>query len=129
MNVYVLFGSSLILCIAALILKELKSGVVPIISSIFCIIMCAQAILTIIPVISYIKSLGNNWETLGEYIPYMMKAVGISFVGNLATDLCKECGLNSAILGIEMAIKCMLLSLALPLMITITQTITQMINS
>ena len=58
----------------------------------------------------------------------MMKAVGISFIGTLATDLCKEYGLSSAVFGIELAIKGMLLSLSLPMMILITQTITQMIS-
>ena len=129
MNIYIIFASSLILCVSTFILKELKSTIVPALSSIFCVIMCVQAIITITPVISYLKSLGNNWKTLGEYIPYMLKGVGISFIGSLATDLCKECGLNSAIFGIGMAVKSMLLSLALPLMITITQTISQMINS
>jgi len=128
MNIYILFASVLILCVGALILKELKSSLIPVISSIFCVILCVQAVITVIPVISYLKSLENNWRILGEYVPYMMKAVGISFIGTLATELCKECGLSSAVFGIDLTLKAMLLSLALPMMITITETITQMIS-
>ena len=129
MNVYILFGSCLILCISAFILKELRSALIPVISSIFCVILCVQAVITILPILTYLKSLGKNWITLGEYIPYVMKALGISFVGTLASDLCKEAGMNSAVFGVDLTVKGMLLSLALPLIIQVSETITKMIVS
>ena len=129
MNVYLLFGSCLILCVAAVIMRELKSSLLPIVSSVFCVVLCVQAVFTIMPVINYLKSLGNNWAVLSSYVPYVMKALGISFVGTLASDLCKESGMNSAVFGVDLIVKGMLLSLALPLMIQVCETVTQMIES
>ncbi len=128
MNVYILFGSCLVLCVSAVILREFKSSLLPVISSLFCTIMCVQATLTIVPVLSYLRSLGNNWVILGDYIPYVMKALGISFIGTLASDLCKESGMSGAVFGVDLSVKAMLLSLALPLMIEVSNTITDMIK-
>lgn len=128
MNIYLLFGSCLILCVAAVILRELSSTLIPVISSIFCVIMCIQAVLTIMPVLSYLKSMGNNWAVLSDYIPYIMKALGISFVGTLASDLCKESGMSGAVFGVDLTVKGMLLSLALPLMVQVSETITMMMD-
>lgn len=116
------------MCVCAMILREFKSGLLPVISSLFCTIMCVQAILTIIPVLKYFDSLGSKWSVLGAYLPYIMKALGISFIGTLASDLCKESGISGALLGIDLSIKGLHLSLALPLMIEISETITDMIS-
>ena len=128
MNVYLLFGSCLVISIGAVVLRELKSSLLPVISSIFCTVMCVQAVLTILPVLNYLKTLGQNWAVLSDYVPYVMKAFGISFVGTLASDMCKESGMSGAVFGVDLAVKGMLLSLALPLMIQITETISAMIN-
>ena len=128
MNVYIVMGTTMLLCVSALILKELKSTITPIISAIFCVIICIQAISVLIPILNYLKTLGSNWKILADYMPYLMKAAGISFIGTLCCDLCAECSMHSAVFGISFSTRCMLLSLSLPLISDITAAIGQMME-
>ena len=53
---------------------------------------------------------------LGEAIGVMIKALGISLIGKLGADICKECGEGGLAQGIEVVAGVVIFSLSVPIL-------------
>ncbi len=115
MKIGVLFGLSLLVSAGAFILKELKCSLSPLLSFFFCVVTVSEALILLNPVLIGIKALGNEWENIGNYLPYLFKGAGISLVSGVSSDLCREADLTSASKGVDFLGRCALISLAFPL--------------
>lgn len=68
------------------------------------------------------KILGDGFEREGEI---MIKALGISFITKICSDICKDAGEGSLASGVETVGKLSLVGLALPLISSITEYVSE----
>jgi len=58
-----------------------------------------------------------------EWFALICKAIGIAWLTQLGTDLCKDCGENAIASAVELCGKIFLAVLSLPLFVTLSQTV------
>lgn len=66
------------------------------------------------PLIEKITGLAGGGELLGLCLPVMLKAVGLTIIGQLAAHVCKDAGESALAFGVELATKAAVLAAAMP---------------
>lgn len=66
------------------------------------------------PVFTYFKNIAGD-RISSEYTTILLKALGIGYITQISSDLCRDCGENSIAFGIESVGKTEIIILALPL--------------
>lgn len=77
--------------------------------------MCGVAISLIGPIVAYIDLLLEG-AALGEYGPYILKALGIAFLTQICADICRDCGEGSVASGVEIVGKMEIVLLCIPML-------------
>lgn len=80
-----------------------------------CVVVTLLVLSYIQPVISAVESLFDRAGVNSAYPKILFKALGICYVTQFATDICKDSGENAIATQLELAGKVALLLLALPL--------------
>ena len=99
---------------AALVVKQWKSDVLPLIRVASVVLFGIAAIRAASPLVTYLSSLLRQ----GGAAPYgtvLFKALGIALLTQFCAEICRECGENAAAGGIELTGKIEILLLCLPL--------------
>lgn len=112
---------SLCLCglFAVLLLRQVKNEYAVFASLFINISLMASAVLFLKPVFDYIKGLENIGFENSFYIPLMFKCASVALLCTIASEICKDAGENSMGLKIELAGKCTIISMSLPLVKTV----------
>lgn len=95
-------------------LKLQKSGVADVITYTVCLFLIGIGISYLIPIVSYFKELLSN-NTLASYMQIMLKALGIAFAAQMASDLCKDAGHAAIAANVEWIGKAEIMIVSLPL--------------
>ena len=87
-------------------------------------IVCTIIIFTLISkdlkgIVDRLTSISNEISVLLPYIKIMLKILGISMIGQLLSDLCRDNGENTLAIQTELSAKIIILVTALPLFTTI----------
>ncbi len=112
---------SLCLCglFAVLLLRQVKNEYAIFASLFINISLTTCAVLFLKPVFDYIKDLEYQGFESSGYIPLMFKCACVALICTVASEICKDAGENSMGVKIELAGKCTLLSMSLPLVKTV----------
>ena len=113
-DVFEVFGVSVICAISALLLKRAKSDIAfgVVVAAMLCIFFFLLN--SFDPILSSIIDLISLGEA-SEYAEPMLKALGIAFITQIASEICSECGEKSIGNGVEFAGKIEILLLCIPL--------------
>lgn len=84
-------------------------------------------ILYISPVTETIYMLYEKSAADNEYLTILFKALGICYITQFTSDICRDCGENTLAVQAELAGKIALMVLALPLFGTLSEIITDLI--
>lgn len=100
--------------------------------SVYIKLAAGAAVLSI--VIIYISPITETIYTLYEkagadkqYLTILFKALGICYISQFASDICKDCGETTLAVQAELAGKIALMLLALPLFSTLSEIITNLL--
>ncbi len=74
-------------------------------------------------VIGVVRQLGSYIMLDNEYLTVLFKLAGISYVGEFAASICLECGHKTLANQIEIASKVIILTMTLPVLLTLITTI------
>ena len=85
------------------------------------LIIMSIAVVLFIPVYEYLKNIFSA-SMPTEYMKIIVKALGIAFISQIASSICKDCGENNIAMGIETVCKIEMLILTIPLIDTVIQT-------
>lgn len=112
---------SVCLCglLAVLILKQVKNEYAIYASLFINISLMTCAVLFLKPVFEYIKDLENIGFENSVYIPLMFKCASVALLCTVSSEICRDAGENSMGLKIELAGKCTIISMCLPLVRTV----------
>jgi stage III sporulation protein AD len=100
--------------VAAVILRQWKSDLVPLIRLAITLIVGSAVLSALSPLLSLIGELGK----LGgaeEYVTILLKALGVAVLTHICGEICRSCGENAAAAGVELGGKAEILLLSLPL--------------
>ncbi|MBQ8868524.1 MAG: stage III sporulation protein AD [Oscillospiraceae bacterium] len=117
---------ALLAALLAVVLKQYKPEYAVVITVITAAIVLIGIISMIVPIISEIRKMMDGAAIDYEYITVLIKAVGICYITQFASDVCKDAGQISISNKIELAGKVALCLSALPLyrdLLSLTQTI------
>ncbi|MDE6087457.1 MAG: hypothetical protein K2G25_03640 [Oscillospiraceae bacterium] len=116
-------------CILILILKQYHKAQGVLLS----IAMCSMVLLAILPEVRQIFETAENIYSQSSlhlsYFTVLCKAVGISYLTQLGIDICKDCGEQALSTVVELCGRVFLILLALPLFVTLAQTVLELMNT
>ncbi len=96
------------------------------------IAVCAAVLMTVLPQAERILQTAENIYLQSrleqEYFQILCKAVGISWLTQLAGDLCRDCGETAIASAAELCGRILLTLLALPLFLTLAETVLEMMQ-
>ena len=117
----------IIACVLILVLKQYQKAYGMLLS----IAVCVMVLLLLLPQVQrilqtaeyiYLQSgLDNSYFTL------LCKAVGISYLTQLGTDICKDCGESAIGTSVELCGRIVLVVLSLPLFLTLSEMILEIL--
>ena len=120
--------SIIIICaILALILKAHKaeySLFISILAGAFLIIFVGEKLMSSV---SFLRSKFEEAQINGEYFSVALKALGIAYLSGFIADLCRDAGQTALASKAEIAGKCAIFLLCVPLSVTLLGTILEFI--
>jgi len=115
MEILGIVGIAILTVVLSFIFKELKQEYAIFIMIIGSIIITIWGLVRIYPVINYIQEL-TSVGNLSEYFTIILKSLGISFIVQIASDICKDFGQTSLAGKVEFAGKAAILIIVLPVL-------------
>lgn len=112
-GIYSFLGVAVCLACMGAVLKQLKPAAFPF-YAVACTLVCGGYLISVLsPVTAYIKQL-TEATALPSFFSLLFKAVGVSLLCSLASEICKGCGETGLASGVESAGKAVILLLSLP---------------
>ena len=100
---------------AAVVLKQWKSDLLPLLRLGMILSVSFLLISAAAPLVNTLRELGST-TGIAEGTEVLCKALGIAILTQCCSNICNECGENSAATGVELAGKLEILLLCLPLL-------------
>ena len=110
-----IFGIGLLVVVLSFIFKELKKEYSVLLMIVGGIIITLWGLAKISPVVDYIRELTDS-SNISEYFSVILKILGISFIVQIGSDICRDFGETSIASKIEFAGKAAILVTVLPVL-------------
>ena len=110
-----IIGAAVLVAVLAFIFKELKKEYASIILIAGGIFITLWSLAYIFPVINYLRELTGSSE-ISEYFNIILKVLGISFLVQVGSDICRDLGEESIASKVEFAGKAVILVIVLPVL-------------
>ena len=127
MDILTILSIIIICAILALILKAHKaeySLFISILAGAFLIIFVGEKLMSSV---SFLRSKFEEAQINGEYFSIALKALGIAYLSGFIADLCRDAGQTALASKAEIAGKCAIFLLCVPLSVTLLGTILEFI--
>jgi len=110
-----IIGAAVLVAVLAFIFKELKKEYASIILIAGGIFVTLWSLAQVFPVINYLRELTGSSE-ISEYFNIILKVLGISFLVQVGSDICRDLGEESIASKVEFAGKAVILVIVLPVL-------------
>ncbi len=106
------------LCAAVLgtLVKKSNREYALLLAALTAVLILAWAVESAAPLVEQIMDLAGGGELGGLCLSVMLKAVGLTVLGQLAAQLCKDAGEAALAYGVELAAKIAVLAVAMPVL-------------
>lgn len=111
-------GIGVITAVAALIVKQFRGEMALPVRLSGSIVILGVVLGLMVPVYVYLDQLTSGFR-LGEYGGVLLKALGIALMTHIGAELCRDCGESGVASCVELAGKCEILLLSLPLIASV----------
>ena len=81
-----------------------------------------------VPLVESLRELAGGDSLGGRCMEAMLRAVGLTLIGQLAGQLCKDAGEAALAYGVELAVKVAVLTVCLPVLAALMETVGEIIN-
>ncbi|MDO5424467.1 MAG: SpoIIIAC/SpoIIIAD family protein [Eubacteriales bacterium] len=109
--------------LTALLLKEVKPGFPVLISMVTCTLIFYYAVSKLSYVADTVASLQQFIELKDSYLKILLKMVGITYIADFSSSLCKDAGYSAVAGQIEFFGKISVLALSTPVLMALLETI------
>jgi len=128
MNIGIIAGVAVIAAIIAVLIKQYKPEYAMIVSLGAGIILLGYCVINAIPVINDLHKILSETGAASQYTAALLKAIGICYITQMATEACIDSGENSLASKAEIGGRIALLIVALPLISDIAQMAISFLN-
>ena len=108
-------GVAIVGVCAYAVLTHMKSGISFAPKLVITVLIAASAIILLEPFPKKIYELAAIGEVEGEYVSILLRGVGITLLGQITSDICRDCGDSTSANGVELIAKLEIVLLCLPL--------------
>ncbi len=105
---------ALICTVAGMLIKQLRGDFSAAVKIAGSVMICGTLTVIAGPVMSEISTVFSE-SGVTEYTSTVMRALGIAIIAQMTSEICRDCGENSAASGVELAGKIEIFILCLPL--------------
>lgn len=109
--------------ICAMFLKQCKSDYAMYISMATAVIILVFIATKLKTVTGAIDTFQKYVNTKGEYLVVLLKMIGITYVAEFVSSICKDCGYNAVATQIEIFARVSLLVISMPVVLALLETI------
>lgn len=127
MDIYTVCAAAVCFACIGSVIKETKKDYLPLFVCACGLALGGYIVSCFIPITEYLKSLVN--ENGGEHFEILFKAVGVSLICRIASDICRDCGESSLASKVELAGKLSIVALSLPLVKFLLETSSEFLSS
>lgn len=127
MQIWQICGAGVICAVAAMIVRQLKGEAATSVRVGGNVILLTVVLGLIAPLCVFIGQLSER-AGFGEYAEVLIKALGIALMTHIAAGLCRDCGESSVAGYVELAGKCEILWLSLPLISSLMDTARELLS-
>lgn len=113
--------------VISLVLKQSRPEFVPVISLICIVIIFSFGISKINSIIEIVKNMKKYVNIKEKYVVYIIKIIGISYISEFTSDLCKDAGQNAMAVQVEIFGKISILVISMPVILALMETVSNML--
>lgn len=127
MQSWQLFGIGLVTAVGAVLVRQLRPDMAIPIRLTGNVVLFGAIITVSLPIYSCV-SVFFDGTAAGQYVDVLLKALGVALAAHMGAEICRDCGENSIAAGVELAAKCEILLLGLPLMTSVLSTASELLG-
>ena len=128
MEIIQILGLSLIVLVIYFILQEQKNPVALLLVLAFSLIIFLVVVRQVALIFATLQTISMAAGVNAIYLKTVMKILGIAYLTELVAQLCRDGGSSALALKIELAAKIAILTLALPILLAIIESILQLLR-
>lgn len=128
MDIFSIVGLAITATAICIILKQYKPEYAMLASIVCSLLIFSAIIVNIVPVFDELKTFLNKISYESEYLAVVVKALGICFVTQLASDACKDAGQEAISSKVELAGKVAVIIISMPLFSKLINIVMNLIN-
>lgn len=110
-----------------MLFKDRRSDIAVLISLIAGTILFLAILTNVTDVISFIKDISTRANIDIVYIGVVLKILAISYLATFCSEICKDAGASSIASKVEFSAKILILTLAIPILMAVLQSILQIL--
>ena len=127
MTIFKIVAIGIVAAILIVFLKEQKKEYAILLSIVAGVMLLLLTLTKLEPIVSVIQKLYLNIPIDTSYIVLILKVIGISYLIEFGKDICKDAGENAIANKIEIAGKVIIVSISIPVVTAVLETITQFV--
>lgn len=128
MNIFSILGIAIVGVIMSVLLKQYLPGYSLLVTLTTSIIILCWVVVNIVPVLDKLTYFINEIKMPNEYSLIILKSLGLAFVVQLISDICRDSGESAIASKLELAGKISILIISLPLFEKIISIIFEMLR-
>jgi stage III sporulation protein AD len=115
-------------CILGAVLKNAKSNIAPVLSIIVSVFILFYVVMGLDGVVEEFKILQSYVSISGKYIAILIKVVGISYLTQLAADICRDNGYSAIAGQLEIFCKITIALLSMPVVLALFEVVSKCVE-
>ena len=123
MSIQAAVAFGIIGCILSLLMRQYQRPQAALLSIGVCCIVCLRALPALSEVLDTARSLCEQGALAPAYFGILCKALGIAYLTQLGTDICRDSGESAIATAVELCGRVSLVSLSLPVFLTLARTV------
>ena len=127
MTIFKIVAIGIVAAILIVFFKEQKKEYAILLSIVAGVMLLLLTLTKLEPIVSVIQKLSLNIPIDTSYIVLILKVIGISYLIEFGKDICKDAGENAIANKIEIAGKVIIVSISIPVVTAVLETITQFV--
>ncbi|MDU5107098.1 MULTISPECIES: stage III sporulation protein AD [unclassified Clostridium] len=127
MEILKIVSFALVALFIFLLFKDKRSDIAVLVSLIAGVILFVSILTSITDIISFIKDISSRANIDIVYIGVVLKILAISYLATFCSEICKDAGAASIASKVEFSAKILILTLAIPILMAVLQSILQIL--
>lgn len=127
MQSWQIFGVGLLAAVATVVVKQMRADLAVTVRLAGSVVLLGAVVAMSAPIYSYLSALISRTAP-GHYAEVLVKVLGVALLTHLSAEICRDCGESGIATAVELAGKCEILLLSLPLVSSILGSAAELLN-